>query len=307
MSRLLDVTNVSVSFPTDGAATEGGARHRLSRRRRRGRRDRRRIRFGQVDGGDGGGGPASRVRRCSRLGAAAGQRVGRAARRCDVAVSRQHDRHGVSGSDVGADAGVHRRRSDRGGHRGAPAPHRKTGGPSARHRIARTGRHRPARPSRTRLSARALRWRTPARGDRDGDRQRSGSVDLRRADNRTRRHRAGADSRRAEDRPRRHRGRGADHHPRPRGGRRIRRPRTGDVRRQDRRVGRRRRCLPRSPNALHRRAIGFGAAVGCPTGHPAGADTGRSPVAVGSRTGMPVRAALPAGRRRVSRRGARSC
>jgi len=55
---------------------------------------------------------------------------------------------------------------------------------------------------------------------------------------------------------------------------------------------------------IHRGAIGFGAAVGCPAGHPAGADTGRSPVAVGSRTGMPVRAALPAGRRGVSRRGA---
>ena len=107
-----------------------------------------------------------------------------------------------------------------------------------------------------------------------------------------------------KDGPRRHRGRGADHHPRPRCGRRIRRPRAGDVRRQDRRVGRRQRRLPRSPNALHRGAIGFGAAVGCPAGHPAGADTGRSPVAVSSRTGMPVRAALPSGRRGVSRRGA---
>ena len=72
------------------------------------------------------------------------------------------------------------------------------------------------------------------------------------------------------------------HHPRPRRGRRIRRPRAGDVRRPDRRVGRRRRRLPRPPDALHRRAFRLGAAAGRPAGHPAGADPGRSPVAGGA-------------------------
>ena len=138
----------------------------------------------------------------------------------------------------------------------------KTRRPPARRRIARAGRHRAARTTCARLSARVVRRRTPAGRHRDRDRQRSRPVDLRRADHRARRHRAGADPRRAQDRARCHRRRGAADHPRPGRGRRIRRPCAGDVRRPDRRVRRRQRCLPRSPNALHRRAFGFGPAVG---------------------------------------------
>ena len=69
-------------------------------------------------------------------------------------------------------------------------------------------------------------------------------------------------------------------------------------------IGRRQRCLPRSPDALHRRTTGLGPAVGRPAGHPAGADPGRSPVADRAGAGVPVRATLPAGRRRMPHRGA---
>ena len=102
---------------------------------------------------------------------------------------------------------------------------------------------------------------------------------------------------RAQDRTRRHRRGRADHHPRPRGGRRVRRPRTGDVRGPRRRDRRRRRAVPRPPNALHRRAARLGAAAGRPAGRTAGADPGCAAVDGGAAAGLPVRAALPAGHR----------
>ena len=132
----------------------------------------------------------------------------------------------------------------------------------ARRRTARPGRHRAARTAGAGLPARAVRRRAPARRHRDRDRQRPRPADLRRTDDRAGRHRAGADPRRAQDRARRHRRRRADHHPRPRGGRRVRRPCAGDVRRTRRRGRRGRGPLPRPPNALHRGSARLGTAPG---------------------------------------------
>ena len=89
-----------------------------------------------------------------------------------------------------------------------------------------------------RLPAPALRRHAPARDDRDGGRLRPEGADRRRADHRARRHDPGRHPRRAAGaaRPARHQHR-ADH-PRPRRGRRPRRPGGGDVRRTRRRDGR---------------------------------------------------------------------
>ena len=63
-------------------------------------------------------------------------------------------------------------------------------------------------------------------------------------------------------------------------------------------------ALPRPPNALHRRAVGLGAAPGRAAGQPAGPDTRGAAVAGRTRPRLPVRAALPAGHRRVPDRRA---
>ena len=173
-------------------------------------------------------------------------------------------------------------------------------------RTARSGRHRPARAARPLLPPRAVRRRTATRRDRDRDRQRPRPDDLRRADDRAGRHRAGADPRGAQDRARRHRRGRADHHPRPRGGRRVRRPRAGDVRGQGRRDGAGRGSLPRSPDALHRRASRFGATARRPARSAAGADPRRTAVDGQASARVPVHTALPAGHRRLPRRRART-
>ena len=175
-----------------------------------------------------------------------------------------------------------------------------------RGRTARTGRHRPAGTPGAGVPPRAVRRRAPARGDRDRHRQRPRPVDLRRAHHRAGRDRSGADPRRAQDRPRRHRRRRADHHPRPRRGRRVRRPRAGDVRRPGGRNGVGDDAVPRPPDALHRRAAGLGAAAGRPAGRAAGADPRRTAVAGRAAARLPVRAALPAGHRRLPRRRTRA-
>ena len=174
--------------------------------------------------------------------------------RSDQAMSRhprQDDRHRVSGPDVGADPRLHRRRPDRRSHPGAQQRHQPRGRPQARRRAAGAGRHRAAATPGEGLPARAVRRRAPAGGHRDRDRQRSRPVDLRRADHRAGRHRAGANPRRAAHRARRHRRRRADHHPRPGCGLGVRRPGDGHVRRTRGR-GRRRRTI-------------FIATAGCPT------------------------------------------
>ena len=180
---------------------------------------------GQVGQRDGRRRPAARVRRGVRIGAAARRRAARPVRPRDVARSAARPIGTVFQDPMSAlTPGLHRRRPDRRGHRDPPAAApTATGGPRPRGRTARARRHRPAGTARHGVPARTVRRRAPARRDRDRDRQRSRPADLRRADHRAGRHRAGADPRRARDRARRHRRRRADHHPRPRRGRRVRR------------------------------------------------------------------------------------
>ena len=64
------------------------------------------------------------------------------------------------------------------------------------------------------------------------------------------------------------------------------------------------RPLPRSPDALHRRAAGLGSPTRRPARRPAGADPRRAALFGGPRAGLPVRAALPARHRRMPCRGA---
>ena len=162
----------------------------------------------------------------------------------DVGDPRQDHRHGVPGPDVGAHPRLHRRRPDRRSDRDPPTRHHPPGRPRPRDRTARARRYRPAGTAGPVLPPRTVRRRATACGDRDRDRQRSGSADLRRADHRPGRHGAGADPRRARDRARRHGRRRSDHHARPRCGRRVREPGTGDVRRKARRGRIRRGAIP---------------------------------------------------------------
>ncbi len=98
-------------------------------------------------------------------------------------------------------------------------------------RAAALGRHPQPGAAGTALPARVLRRHAPAGDDRDGAGARARGADRRRADHRARRHDPGADP--AADRPAQPRARpgGDPDHPRPRRGRRDRRPGPGDVRR----------------------------------------------------------------------------
>ena len=216
-----------------------------------------------------------------------GDELHRARRPADVAHPRRQDRHRLPGSDVGADAGLHRRRPDRRGHRGSTsATSARARGPRARRRTARTRRHRPAGATGPRVPARTVRRRTAARRHRDRDRQRPRPAHLRRTHDGAGRHRAGADPRRAADRARRHRRRRADHHPRPRRRRRVRRPRTGDVRGPGGRDGAGRRSVPQT--------------AGCPTPQDCSGSVPRLDAPQGARLvpipgAPPSLAALPPG------------
>ena len=94
----------------------------------------------------------------------------------------------------------------------------------------------------------------------------------------------------------RDRRRGDHDHPRPRGGRRHRRPGAGDVRRPGRRDRLGRRHLLPPAHAVHDRAARLGAAAR--PGREVGARPGRGQPAVAGEpaAGLPVRAALPDGR-----------
>ena len=139
-----------------------------------------------------------------------------------------------------------------------------------------------------------------ARDDRDGDRLRAQAPDRRRADHRARRHDPEADprpDRRAAATPP---DVGAVHHPRPRGGRRDRRPRRRHAPRRDPRAGRGEGRVRASAGQLH-----AGAAAMPPAARPSpGAPAGHRRLHQRARAAAPrgARARHQPGRRRRSSR-----
>ena len=93
---------------------------------------------------------------------------------------------------------------------------RRRDGAGAHARTADAGRHSRSGDAACELSASIVRRPAPAGHDRDGARQRAGSVDRGRADHGARRHRAGADPGAARGNPRTARHEPAVHHPRSR-------------------------------------------------------------------------------------------
>ena len=143
---------------------------------------------------------------------------------------RQH-RDGLPGRARRAEPGVQGRRPDRRGDHGAPTTCTRPSCTSRVDRAARPRRHpEPERAGRP-VPARVLRRHAPAGDDRHGDRQRPRPAHRRRADHRARRHHPGAGARGARADPGPHRLGDHAHHPRPRRGRRRRRPGARDVRR----------------------------------------------------------------------------
>ena len=105
--------------------------------------------------------------------------------------SRRRHHHHLPGADDFAQSAAHDRAADR--RNPAPASrHDRRAGACAHPRTADAGRHSQSRDAAEELSASDVRRPAPARDDRDGARQRAGSVDRRRADDRARRHRPGA-------------------------------------------------------------------------------------------------------------------
>ncbi len=135
----------------------------------------------------------------------------------------------LPGADDVAEPGVHGRAADRRG--AAPPPRaRPRGGARPHGRAARAGGHPRPDAARRRVPAPALRRHAPARDDRDGGRLQPEGADRRRADHRARRDDPGGHPRPDARHPRAARHRDHAHHPRPRRGRRRRRPGDGHVR-----------------------------------------------------------------------------
>ena len=199
---------------------------RAGRAARRGRRER----LGQVghhDVADGAAAePAGGDHR--RLDPVRGPRGPRDVRPRDAPAARRRDRLRLPGPDDQPQPGVHRRLP---AGRADPRPPRAVQGGGARPGggAARAGRHpRPAAAAR-RLSAPVLGRHAPAGDDRHGALLRPEAADRRRADHGARRDDPGADPRdRARAAPEARHGDHLDH-PRPRAGRRHRRPGDGDV------------------------------------------------------------------------------
>ena len=171
-------------------------------------------------------------------------------------------------------------------------------GEEAGDRDARPGRH-PSGPNACRrLPARVLRRDASTGDDRHGDHQQPRHHHRRRADDGPRRHRAGADPGDAAGGE--GRGQRGDHpdHPRPRRDRRDGRPGERDVRRSSGRVGHRGTDLRHAADAV----LGGPARVDpvdADGGHGADTDQGGAAEPDPPAAGLPVRAPLPAGDRRV--------
>ena len=171
-------------------------------------------------------------------------------------------------------------------------------------RAARLGRHPRRRAARRRLPARILRRHAPAGDDRDGAGAGAGGADRRRADHGARRDDPGADPAPARGpQPRARPGDDPDH-PRPRRGRRGRRPGAGDVRRAGGRGGDARRDLLRPPAPLHLGPARVADPARPAAAEAAAADQRRAAVAARAAGGLRLPAPLPA-RVRPLRRAAR--
>ena len=114
---VLSVDDLHVVVPVRGRRRALGSRYRLRPRRRRGARHRRRVRLRQVGHVAGDHGPAAAEREGHRLDQVARRGAPRPQRREPVEDPRQRARDGVPGSAVGAHADLHGRLPAR---RGAP-------------------------------------------------------------------------------------------------------------------------------------------------------------------------------------------
>ena len=141
-------------------------------------------------------GAPARPHRARQRDALRGSRPHDAGRARDAAHPRQSHRDGVSGTDDGAEPGLHDRRSDR---RGGARARRDEQARVAREsgRDAQAGRHPRAGAARRRIPASALGRHASARRHRDGARHEPRTRHRRRADDRARRHHPGADPRAA--------------------------------------------------------------------------------------------------------------
>ena len=284
--------------PIRGWDRQSGPRRRLRVVDGRGPRHRRRVGLGEVGHLAGDHGPAAAQLQGLRLDQAARRGAARQERRGDDQGPRPRVGHGLPGPAVRSHPDLHRRLPARRGVGGSSEPVQ-VGGREAGGRAARDRRDSQRQVARQVVPPRVLRWNAPTGDDRHGDRQRPGRHHRRRADHGARCHHPGSGSRRAQARPEGDRFGGDHDHPRPRCGRRDRRPRPGDVRRTFCRDGHgRRRVLP-AADAVHDRPARVGAATRRSREAGAGADRGQSAVTVEPAAGMQVRAPLPDGHRGV--------
>ena len=201
-------------------------------------------------------------------------------------------RDGLPGPADGAQPGVPRRRPDRRDDHDARADVEGRGAPAGR-RPARRGRHPQPRAAGAAVPARVLRRYAAAGDDRDGAGQRPGRAHRGRADDRARRHRAGPDHGGAGAAAGRARHRDRADHPRPRPGRRARRPDRRHVRGPDRRGGRQRRAVRRAAPRLHGRPAGRADADGPGPAGEARTDPGPAAEPRAGAAGVRVPPAVP--------------
>ena len=161
----------------------------------------------------------------------------------------------LPGADDLAQSAAHDRGADR--RDSSPAQrHQRADGAGAHAGAVDAGRHSRSGNPAEELSASTVRRPAPARHDRDGARQRAGSLDRGRADHRARRHGAGPDPGAARRHPPAPRHEHVVHHPRPRHRPADCRRRLRDEFGQDRRAGAGRGCLHRAEARLYPRAAG---------------------------------------------------
>ena len=185
------------AVPHPRRARAGRRRAQLHRRAGPDPRHRGGVRFGQERLVDGRPGPAPAANRpgSGRRSGSNGREIIGADESDDAQAARQRGRDDLPGPADRActPSTPWATRSSR--PTGSPQRRLEDGGPQARHRDARPGRHPAAGPAGRRLPPPVLRRHAPAGDDRDGSGQRPEAADRRRAHHGPRRHRPGADPR----------------------------------------------------------------------------------------------------------------